>query len=310
MVAVAVCLKLEIMHPLSLLASAVFIAALPLLFLLILSNPYDLDSKVDANEGFWGPKTATVNWCEADYVYTRYVAELGNVLSSLTIAANGLYGIMRHYKQKSIERRFILAFCNFLIVGFGSCLFHGTLLREFQLADELPMLWGNGVFIFIVMSLRDEPGRKRSGTIAMLVLAEIISTIAVLKFDNDDQTIFLCCYGLGTIYLMWASYQLNNSLNFDRDVLLMEIAVLLYVGGFFVWVVDRLFCETPLGFAGLGIRSFYLHAFWHLGAGSGTFVGVIFWIWLRATHRNQKPVLRGKGILPFTYFIQVEDKKI
>jgi len=109
---------------------------------------------------------------------------------------------------------------------------------------------------------------------------------------------------------MWASYQLNNSLNFDRDVLLMEIAVLLYVGGFFVWVVDRLFCETPLGFAGLGIRSFYLHAFWHLGAGSGTFVGVIFWIWLRATHRNQKPVLRGKGILPFTYFIQVEDKKI
>jgi hypothetical protein len=39
--------------------------------------------------GYWSPRTASVNWCEPDYVYTPYVAEFWNTLSSVPIALLG-----------------------------------------------------------------------------------------------------------------------------------------------------------------------------------------------------------------------------
>ena len=97
-----------------------------------------VDGEGDENQGFWGEKTATVNWCESDYTVTVYVAEFGNTISSFSIVANGLYGIYMH--RSFVELRYIVAFCAFIVVGFGSAAFHGTLWRSMQMMDELPMV--------------------------------------------------------------------------------------------------------------------------------------------------------------------------
>lgn len=39
-----------------------------------------------------------------------------------------------------METRFLLSYLSILAVGFGSWLFHMTLLYEFQLFDEIPMV--------------------------------------------------------------------------------------------------------------------------------------------------------------------------
>ena len=35
--------------------------------------------------GFWGPRTASVDWCEPNYVVSHYVAEWWNTLTSVSI---------------------------------------------------------------------------------------------------------------------------------------------------------------------------------------------------------------------------------
>lgn len=251
------------------------------------------------NAGYWGKKTATVNWCEADYTVTKYVAEFGNAFSSLAIVLNGLYGIYMHWGF--VELRFIVAFSSFVVVGLGSCAYHSTLLRSMQLLDELPMVWANSVFIYICAFMEDGKGHapriKESFAIAAVTL---VMTLAVVFFDKDDQNIFLICYGGGVAYLFARSKMLDLKYNSKKQVVLLETSLLLYGGGFLLWLTDRNFCHN--------VRGFYLHAFWHFGAGAGTFTAVIFWIWVRHEHLGLKPVLRGTS--PVTQWVEVGVKLV
>ena len=65
--------------------------------------------------------------CEIDYVYTPYVAELFNVLSSLPIFLIGLFGFLWGWRAK-YRYRFLIPLAIFGCVGIGSMAFHGTLL--------------------------------------------------------------------------------------------------------------------------------------------------------------------------------------
>merc|ERR1712137_314286 len=100
------------------------------------------------------------------------------------------------------EPRYMIAFAAFLVVGVGSFAFHGTLLRSMQLLDELPMVWANSVFIYILLSMEDVATRDlRVGQIWALVVLTILMTAAILTFDTANQDVFLLCYGSGVVYI-------------------------------------------------------------------------------------------------------------
>ena len=276
------------MHPITLLAYATVAAALPLLVLLAVRGP--VDGEGDMATGWWGEKTANTNWCERDYAVTPYIAEFGNSLSSLAIVGNGIYGIVRH--KDSTETRYFWAYFIFIVVGVGSALFHGTLRREFQLLDELPMMWGNAIFVYVIKRMRDPfDAPARTGLAWAIAIATAFASVIVALFDREDQTLFLLFYGGGVCWLLYESRKLNNELNSRGQVLLMETAILFYIGGFFFWLCDRNFCNDFV--AGVPVRSMYLHCLWHLGAGTGTFFCVLFWIWTRNTIVKRKQAVRG-----------------
>ncbi len=44
-------------------------------------------------DGFWGPSTSSIDWCERNYEVTYYVAEFFNAISSIGLVVVGLFTI-------------------------------------------------------------------------------------------------------------------------------------------------------------------------------------------------------------------------
>lgn len=284
----------------------------PMFILFAIRGPVDGGGDDEGNQGYWGPKTANVNWCEKDYQHSDYVAETWNTISSFIMVFSGIYGIYMH--AKTTETKFVWAFFCFTVIGCGSAAFHATLLRSMQLLDELPMLWINNFFVYIVLTMEDNPGRKRLTLAVCGVASTVLMTFAVVLFDQEDQNIFLLCYGGGVLFLIARSSRFprldaNESDDERRrrrrgcvcgpahaHRAMLETGVFFYGVAFFLWLIDRSFCSI--------VRPFHLHSFWHVGADLGTYSALLGWLFRRQQYLKRNPKLRG--FTPLTRYCEVD----
>ena len=280
--------------------AAVLLSALLLLIEIAVHGEEKL---VDNRSGYWGEKTANTNWCEEDYVVTSYIAEFGNTVSSLFVVFFGLYGLVKHAAW--VETRYVVSFVFFIIVGFGSVAFHATLWRTTQLFDELPMLWCNGVFFYILFLLeRDDAGNtngswtfRPSRVLWLSIAYTTICTILVVLFDNEDQLIFLISYGGGVLFQIYTNFYIEGKFQLGKQgICLGYMAMLVYLLGFNVWLIDRRFCSI--------VRPFHLHSFWHFFAGLGTFTACLFWLQVRLIVKKQKFLIKGSEPLRHIVLLQ------
>jgi hypothetical protein len=114
---------------------------------------------------------SNVDWCERNFEYSRYVAEMWNCLSSLPISAVALYGMVIS-RRHAYDNRICFAYFTVFIVGLGSAMFHGeaallraalaaisftqigTLTRLGQALDELPMIATVNALLFTTLELQ------------------------------------------------------------------------------------------------------------------------------------------------------------
>jgi dihydroceramidase len=81
---------------------------------------------VAASLPFWGPPSATIDWCEDNYKLTRFVAEPLNTVSNLSFVVLGILGALHEIREGS-KRSYIVLYSTVAAIGVGSMLFHGTL---------------------------------------------------------------------------------------------------------------------------------------------------------------------------------------
>ena len=111
--------------------------------------------------GFWGPVDSTVDWCEANYIVTSYVAEFYNTLSSVPMIIWGIIGIVLTRKYCCKDLKYTAAFTGLSFVGIGSSAFHGTLRFHAQLLDELPMLYGTFALWYCFLFVHSPPSKSK-----------------------------------------------------------------------------------------------------------------------------------------------------
>ena len=99
-------------------------------------------------------RPSNVDWCETNHAYSEWVAEMGNTLSSVPMCGVAFYGLYRARRHLRWESRWFWAWFMLAIVGVGSALFHATLRHVFQAADELPMLYCNLCFAYLMIEER------------------------------------------------------------------------------------------------------------------------------------------------------------
>ena len=191
-------------------------------------------------------------------------------------------------------------FILFCIVGLGSFAFHCTLWRSFQLADELPMLLGSSVFLYVIWCMEDPPTKDYQAKRKPLQLSMIIATtIITLLCCFRIYALFLLSYGIGVVSIVLLNFQIVVR-HVESRVLLM-CSFCLYSGGLYLWVLDRTYCKQ--------VQPYHFHALWHLCSGAGTYVIIIYWIVIRSKVRFSPFAKRAVVVnyFPLSYVIVVRN---
>jgi dihydroceramidase len=251
----------------------------------------------DSDLGFWGPPTSSVDWCEANYAHSHYVCELFNTLSSLAMVVVGILGAVWH--RRLLEQRFTLAFSSVALVGIGSMAFHGTLLVQLQMLDELPMLYTATLLVYTL--IEDQP-RPRFGVqlkAALLVYLAVATYGAAFTRGQLQFWFFQITFAALEFYALYRTYCLHRSSNSKALRRLYRWGMSLYAAAIFVWFIDLNFCASLVaGFAGLGLPNLELHAWWHLLVSAGFYALILVIGHERLRTLGATPHLVTRGWLP------------
>lgn len=218
--------------------------------------------------GYWEglAPAADVDWCEANYVVTPYIAEFWNTLSSLPMAMLGVYGAYQSI-SRGRESRFFWCFVLLAMVGLGSAAFHGTLLRPSQALDELPMIY-TSLLGFWVLRYRHAPSDEGRKVAWGLGVYSLLFTFAYLT-SKETFMVFVLSYAVMVGWLVIKSVRLTwYAPAPERMSTLLRLASIGYLGSFFFcWLPEHVLLPCDHWFQALP-----LHSIWHIGAGFGTFL--------------------------------------
>ncbi|KAF9074876.1 ceramidase [Rhodocollybia butyracea] len=245
----------------------------------LLSKPNEL-----SRDGFFGPITASLDWCEANYQFSYYIAEMANTFSNFfTLYFAILAG--RNLWRESIPGRFIMGCLGFAIVGVGSFAFHASLLFEAQLADELPMIFVSSMSLWFVWDC--QPGFSLSSTetklqITALILFNLLFSWSYILYRNPIYhqlvfaTLVLSVTFRVTYLLNWSPFEKQIPEDKKRIIASMfTTGALTFLAGFFIWNLDNMFCDILTGWKrAVGWPAAFLlegHAWWHLLTGLGSY---------------------------------------
>jgi dihydroceramidase len=225
-------------------------------------------------DGYWGRPTSSVDWCEANYRFTPYVAEFFNTLSSLAMITVGVIGLVRY--RKTLETRFLVAFFAIAVVGLGSSLFHTTLRFELQMLDELPMLYLALVMVFILLELR--PGTRYGRWLPWALAAHgvLVTLLSSLTRGRVQFFVFHLSFGSLEVLALYRVYLLYRSTESARIRRLFRLGVTSYVGAVGLWFIDLRYCHfLSVTLPSFGIPNPELHAVWHVLVSYGFYLIVV-----------------------------------
>lgn len=229
--------------------------------------------------GFWSGfgAAASVDWCEANYAKSPFVAEWWNALSSLLLIGVALLGLRQARRITGrLETRFLLLFGALALIGVGSFAFHTTLLRSAQALDELPMFFAALIAAYAVHVRRTPLGTPDVALarrlLALRVLLALFAVVFVAGYlTTRHHALFLGAYAVFIIYAGLATLKVafsGGSALFRR---LTSWAVGLQIIGMLgFWLPEHVWlsCDHPL-------QALELHSLYHLCAGFSAYAWVL-----------------------------------
>jgi len=223
--------------------------------------------------GPWGNHTSSLDWCEDNYTHSTFIAEFWNTTSNIPFIALGILGVLSTIGLPN-RSRYILAHAVIAVVGTGSFIFHGTLLWHAQvMLDELPMLWGASVFLYL-QSVDEATGLK-------LLIASVPGVISWLYLKYPNPVLHQIAYAAIEICSTVQTVRLFKRLPSSTPEQIRNRAeckrhfvggIFTFLLGFAIWNVDNIFCAQLTVFRShhgelVGALT-QGHAWWHLLTGA------------------------------------------
>lgn len=266
--------------------------------------------------GYWGKPTSTIDWCEENYVVSPFVAEWANTVT------NGLFVLLAVFVTWSavhnrLEKRFAMIGLGLGTVGVGSWLFHMTLKYEYQLLDELPMIYATCIPAWSIfceerqllakgangangtagtVAVARKPTLLKQAVVALLVFGTA-TALTVIYLVYRDPTIHQTAYAVLNVLVVFSAGALASKYVSDprarrnlRDTMALSISI--FLTGYLLWQLDVHFCsfwifirrsllKLPLGIL------LELHSWWHLLTGTGVYFYIVHLEYLRVLTHDQ-----------------------
>lgn len=241
-------------------------------------NPDDTSSTSfnGTSTGYWGPVTSTIDFCEANYDVSPYIAEFWNTISNLGFILFPLlssWNVMRH---KPTDWLVVISFWIMVFMGMGSWMFHMTLQYYMQLWDELSMSWFILHVFYVSLVVRFGDDDARVFRLPVFLYGILISMIyLVLNLPEIFQILFGACV-YSTVYHTWYVGQLQKKKHHDDpkmqslvNYFVMISGNIVMHGAFILWLIDMNLCSNVQSIRGSVWPLFrpvtQLHAWWHIG---------------------------------------------
>ncbi|KAI9498028.1 alkaline phytoceramidase family protein [Zychaea mexicana] len=210
-----------------------------------------------AAEGYWGPITSSVDWCEDNYTYSHYVAEFWNTVSSLAMIFLGLLGVALHHR--SLGWRLSGSYLLIVVVGIGSVLFHATLQFEHQMWDEVPMVW-TACYLFYV--LLDQHGYRGPFYAISITLYCALATYVTSQSKGTTQFfMFQSSFGCVMWGCLWFVRKMYRATQNQEIVRLFHRGAQFLALALGVWLFDKNLCFV---YQKYNLYNPQLHAWWHV----------------------------------------------
>lgn len=238
------------------------------------------------NGGFWGERTSTIDWCEENYVVSHFIAEAVNTTTNALFIGLAFYAMIHVLRHKH-ELRFFIVGLGFATVGIGSWMFHMTLLYEYQLLDELPMIYATCVPYWIVFSF----GKSRFDSIKVgLQISTAAAVLTAVYLYYRNPTIHQAGYAFLNLVIIAKSVSLTQIYVYDKQAQknlwrTLVVGSASFMAGYALWNLDIHLCDTwrwirrdigmPYGFLLEG------HGWWHLLTGTGVYFYIVYLEYLR-----------------------------
>lgn len=256
---------------------------------------------VDHDAGYWGPTDALVDWCEANYAVTQFIAEFYNTVSSFPLILLSVIAVAVGVMGKRLEMRFLVTFLSLGFVGVGSALFHATMRYWGQLFDEVPMMLGSLSLLYCIYTTDLSPKQSHWRISTMFISWGLLNVY--LYIFQQQYALFLINYGGQTLISVIFGYTKCRPFSTPLSNKLFFCCVGIYAMGLSCWIIDQRWCSL--------MQPFQLHAFWHICAGYGSYLGVYCSVICRGQflkYATKLKICRMCSTVPIAHYIIYVDK--
>ncbi|KAI8853843.1 ceramidase-domain-containing protein [Chytridium lagenaria] len=227
-------------------------------------------------EGYWGPVTSSLDWCEENHLLHTHIAEYWNTFSNLWYLFWVAIGWIVCAKVGAEFRSWVV-YAGLGIVGCGSFMFHASLLFETQMADELPMIYASCLQVYSILLSSPRSKSHQFPVLIFLFLLAYGALVAVSIFVPLKQVLALRGGKEG--------HRVNGLF-------------------FLLWNVENHTCDhirtirTDIGYPYRIL--FELHAWWHFLTAIGCYGGSLLTIYMRLLAIGRTDVeLKWVGLVPY-----------
>ncbi|KAJ5108383.1 ceramidase [Penicillium angulare] len=231
---------------------------------------------------FWGPPTAHANFCEEDYVISRYIAELINTLSNLTYIFYGVYGLRKLRQASTFELSRCFPYWGLIAVGICSSAFHISLKYHTQMLDDLSMLFTTTPILYRVLIVNaTRQNTQRTG----LLLGGLLLAFVIYHVKTDELIVHSSLFVISILTIGIRTFQLIQLKTVEGSPARKQIwgvvrfGAFIFNAGFYIWLIDGWICDflrsTRRMIGAPWAYLLELHGWWHVFTAVGAYIFIV-----------------------------------